>query len=757
MKRKWFPERGVFRRFLLTYLVIMFSFIVAVGIISSIMINSITEYDRNKQYQAAINSNEMLNQQIANIRNLCTQIENDTGALYTSFLKGSKNLINVNDGEFRLIKKKIYENINVFVALNSVVEDIYLFSEEDNSVIFSRGSVDMDVMYGDLLRFGDMSLEEFRKTYLTGKKFSEFTPMIEVYNADENTESILFIESYPLDAFSKPTGYIVISIEVKELLNILGYTDEDKEKQVCLYGPDGKLLYSSFKTNGEIEIDKEGICTIEGEKYIAYSSENDEGLNFVSAGLYDSAIKKTISMRVFTVSILFCAILVGLMLSVYFAKFNTKPIKKLIDKLENVKPAGYEIGDEYTYIAKSIDSIINDAIVIEKDFERERPVLINDFVNSLLIGKYITYSEIERIAHKLRVDVSGKKFAVMLLEIMGGDDGADNNREKLRYIQKSVSEEYRHRFNCLTYMNGMDSVYIIFRFENDDETNHIESIESVTYTIGETLYEKLHVRLKCALGRFYDDLSDIPYSYEGAYKLLEKGTRIEYRNIVWCVQSDGVLSWYYYPNEIEQRLEFAFRNRAIEEIEHILSLVKKENYTNRVLDSSTIKLLYMHMKITVHNIMRQYCSELDEKQMWNVVNGLDDSSEMETFFVGVAKLYRELVNNSQSKSIKQEILDYVNKAALDIDFDRQTFAKHFYISPDYVSKFFKENTGYGFTKYSTKVRIDKACELLADDNYNIERISGAVGYSSALSFRRAFKNYTGISPSDYRRRLIEGK
>lgn len=89
-----------------------------------------------------------------------------------------------------------------------------------------------------------------------------------------------------------------------------------------------------------------------------------------------------------------------------------------------------------------------------------------------------------------------------------------------------------------------------------------------------------------------------------------------------------------------------------------------------------------------------------------------------------------------------------------MDFDRQMFAKYFFISPDYVSKFFKENTGFGFTKYATKVRIDKACELLGDGNYNIEKISEAVGYSSALSFRRAFKNYTGISPSDYRRQLV---
>ena len=243
------------------------------------------------------------------------------------------------------------------VALNSLIEDIYLFPKDDNSIVFSRGSVDLDIMYGELLRFGDMDLEQFRKKYLTGRKFREFAPVIDIHNASEKTESILLVQSYPQDTVSEPTGYIVISVRLRAILDILGYTAGDSEKQVCLYDSDGELLYSSFKMKDGFEVGSDGMCRIDGQKYIAYTSENNEGINFVSAALYDSAIKKTISVRLFTLLVSFCAILIGLMLSVYFAKFNAKPIKSLIDKLENLKPADGEIGDEYTYITKSIDSI----------------------------------------------------------------------------------------------------------------------------------------------------------------------------------------------------------------------------------------------------------------------------------------------------------------------------------------------------------------------------------------------------------------
>jgi AraC-like DNA-binding protein len=48
------------------------------------------------------------------------------------------------------------------------------------------------------------------------------------------------------------------------------------------------------------------------------------------------------------------------------------------------------------------------------------------------------------------------------------------------------------------------------------------------------------------------------------------------------------------------------------------------------------------------------------------------------------------------------------------------------------------------------LRINKAWELIKQTDYTIEEISEKVGYSSALSFRRAFKKVVGMPPSVYR-------
>ena len=48
-----------------------------------------------------------------------------------------------------------------------------------------------------------------------------------------------------------------------------------------------------------------------------------------------------------------------------------------------------------------------------------------------------------------------------------------------------------------------------------------------------------------------------------------------------------------------------------------------------------------------------------------------------------------------------------------------------------------------------KVRIENACELLKKSKLSIENIAKMCGYNSSTSFRRAFKRYTNLSPSEY--------
>lgn len=77
----------------------------------------------------------------------------------------------------------------------------------------------------------------------------------------------------------------------------------------------------------------------------------------------------------------------------------------------------------------------------------------------------------------------------------------------------------------------------------------------------------------------------------------------------------------------------------------------------------------------------------------------------------------------------------------------------FGLSESYFSLFFKETMGKTFGSYLEGVRLEKAKRLIAQGNFDLEKISEMVGYSSSATFRRAFKRAYGVAPSAGRSKI----
>ena len=58
-------------------------------------------------------------------------------------------------------------------------------------------------------------------------------------------------------------------------------------------------------------------------------------------------------------------------------------------------------------------------------------------------------------------------------------------------------------------------------------------------------------------------------------------------------------------------------------------------------------------------------------------------------------------------------------------------------------------------QYILSKRIYNAEALLQNEHYNITEISNIIGYDNPLYFSRIFKKVKGISPSEYRKNIIQ--
>ncbi|HCS74237.1 MAG TPA: DNA-binding response regulator, partial [Clostridiales bacterium] len=129
--------------------------------------------------------------------------------------------------------------------------------------------------------------------------------------------------------------------------------------------------------------------------------------------------------------------------------------------------------------------------------------------------------------------------------------------------------------------------------------------------------------------------------------------------------------------------------------------------------------------------------------------------QLKTLMLEVAEIFYNRVR----KQLKNDNLNvYEIKEYIENNYHKDirisTFTGKYFLSREYLMKLFKNEFGCGIYEYVLKVRMEKAKELVADPNFKVQSISRLLGYADSNYFSKAFKNYFGISPSDYRNNLI---
>ncbi|SFH45589.1 transcriptional regulator, AraC family [Palleronia marisminoris] len=91
------------------------------------------------------------------------------------------------------------------------------------------------------------------------------------------------------------------------------------------------------------------------------------------------------------------------------------------------------------------------------------------------------------------------------------------------------------------------------------------------------------------------------------------------------------------------------------------------------------------------------------------------------------------------------------RARLSEDISLDDLAVEAKVSPFHFARMFKQSVGVPPRVYLTRLRVEKACELLERTDLPITQIALTVGYSSSQVFARVFIKHRRMSPSDYRR------
>ncbi len=216
---------------------------------------------------------------------------------------------------------------------------------------------------------------------------------------------------------------------------------------------------------------------------------------------------------------------------------------------------------------------------------------------------------------------------------------------------------------------------------------------------------------------------------------------------------------------IEEIIVEEIKQRADESIK---TLLKSSNYSalrksfEQIIHFTTEKKLPQHQFLVIINYLLKRLefeiSSFDiskerklQTELLREISISASTRKIEDIFLQCIDVYLEEFIINEMQQTKDVILNYVDENYSTIEC-LEDVADIFNYNYTYFSRLFKKITGMSMVKYITKKRIEKAKKLLImDPNISVGMVGSLVGYADQQYFGRTFKDYTGQSPSEFKK------
>ena len=134
------------------------------------------------------------------------------------------------------------------------------------------------------------------------------------------------------------------------------------------------------------------------------------------------------------------------------------------------------------------------------------------------------------------------------------------------------------------------------------------------------------------------------------------------------------------------------------------------------------------------------------------------------YFESISLLYRifaELQKNTASpKQYEHKLapaLDKIHNHFLNEDFSISELASECNMSESYFQRLFKLRYGVPPKKYIIQLKINHSCDLLRLERYTVTQIAELCNFSDIYFFSRQFREYMGITPTQFIKKYQSSK
>lgn len=637
-------------------------------------------------------------------------------------------------------------------------------------VLFFRGRTELYTSQGIMAyrdferaveREGDLTMSGFYTAINGLRNNASYRLAHNFFSGRKDATGVVYFYPLPyLDMIPRATlCFIFQSVSISGVLE--NYLGESAGTVYC-FNEMLKLLYAGGSPNLPESFTKtlagiKGVGVqkrrINGGRYVVMRSLSENtGVSLVSVteeGKFFSRIRDTKLVLLGSMVLLELIILI---LAVVMTRRNYKPISSLLNNFGGSGWKHESQGDnEFDFIMGKMNTIEEENQELAHTLDRQRPMVAWSCIRTLLMGDYGGTEEMNYFLKCAAINFPYPWFFVLIAAPVY-EEGADLNRR----ISLLLSALDRHDFpQCRLY--GIELILehqaavIVNAGETRREGSDIRSAAAALLT--DYLGGQYGIKIKIGAGRLYDRPEAVKASFLEANAVMTDYL-LGPRNVMLFEEAASLGNEGCRYPVIEQSLYI----QSIKQANTEGALKAVDAMAAKAGEAGSIPVTQC-LCFDIINTMIRAANQLNGEIPLKDLKALTGFTDLEQFRLKVREITGEICRRSgearkeKDSRLKARIISYVHEQFWAPQFSLQEVADHFDISPTYLSRFFKQETGYNFIEYISMLRMDKAKELLTGTGKQIKEIVRDVGYMDTASFLRKFRALEGITPGQYRERM----
>ena len=739
-------KRSYFKRIFITYILLL--------IIPSVLIIS-TFYYTSQTYRRSVFDNTSLT-----LSNLISPLDNqlyqmaqikDSILLNSAFIKSISRSSATQSSRYTYIPVKDYLDS----LLTSDYNDIFIYYRGDDTIVPAYTSVtDSLSYYRTLYRGSDMAYETWLDQISNYK--SETYSLVTM---PDGTQTILYTCLSPYFSGKRDQDhgiYINFVLDPSRLWSLLNQnTIYDSPTDITLYMPDGTPLLSTNPSFvQEVPSFADGLVshTFSSGTY-AVSAETSDTTGFQYVIYFPMDLYRQPLNRFYVILMILFLIFVILsgFACILFTRYTYSPISKLMAKVQTSYPSKIPLSNEFDTFQNAFDSILEEKQKLAKRLNSESDHLVGSimtraFHHILPEGFYL-----KNALANLNVNLPYDTECIGILELYS-DIPADFDMASV--LESRLYDTSDSPISFLVFQTDTRRYAIVFNFSPD--TVSMDAAADSVRKAMDVLSKESPLLYTMGISDPLP-LSEIHTAYSQALQTLEyqsicgihsiqmygavKAKRYNYNHNAMKLSYNKLKVYISAKTDVPTALETytEIRNSCFHEAEassEVFQCFRYDMINTLLKVASDYRITAKDHQLVENLLHTTTIPDLDEA----IVRSLEQ----------IKDYYQNSLTQSENELI-QKVIDFLKENYDNHDVNINWLGNYFHISPSYLSRQFKEETGMSPLAYLTSLRIEKSQELLLTTQKTIAKIAEESGFLSNEVFIRTFKKETGITPGEFRK------